>query len=542
MSEIVNNNQNTYQQQEPPQMGQPMMPPPPRGQWQRRALNSISRVRGMSFPKWLSTYPIVIYILALAVVSFTYSTYSLPWYYVLSGVIAVLVFFLYGSTAIKDTSLDKIRKESRFEKRIFLIAFIPRVIWMFLIYTIFMNSYGNAFGFENADATFYDQLGRDFAQGFREGHIFSTWKDMTNYLDVSDMGYALYVGLIYWLTGATEIASHALGAAVTTNPIGIISVRLLKCLWSSLTVILLYRLAKRNFGAQTARVAAIFCALWPNFWYYCGAHLKETEMVFLGVLFVEQADQMLRSRQFTAWKVIPILLIAAAIFTFRTPLGLVALLALVFSIVMSSTRVVSWGKRVVVGLMAVALIGIVAGNRIEEKAKGLLAQQENQQKEGFNWYATRKDGSGNQQSFAKYAGTAVFAPMIFTLPFPSMVRPFEGQEVQQLLNGGNYTKNIISAFTIFAMIMLLLSGRWREHLLPLSFMLGYLVVLALSSFAHSERFHQPVMPFEFMFAAYGLSIAVTKPKYKRWFLYWCILMFIVAIAWNWFKIAGRGLA
>lgn len=530
-------NNNTYNQppvgqNEPPRHGIPM---------RQRMMKEARKLQDV-FPRWLSTYPIVIYILALAVVSFTYSSYRMPWYYLLSGVVVVMVFFLYGSTAIKDTSLDKIRKESRFEKRIFLIAFIPRVIWMFLIYTIFMNSYGNAFGFENADATFYDQLGRDFAQGFREGHIFSTWKDMTNYLDVSDMGYALYVGLIYWLTGATEIASHALGAAVTTNPIGIISVRLLKCLWSSLTVILIYRLAKRNFGAQTARVAAIFCALWPNFWYYCGAHLKETEMVFLGVLFVEQADQMLRSRQFTAWKVVPVLLIAAALFTVRTPLGLVAILALVFSIVMSSTRVVSWGKRIVVGFMAIALIGIVAGNRIEERAIGLIEQAQGDYQEGnMRWRSERKDASGNTQRFAKYAGAAVFAPMIFTIPFPTMVRPFEGQEVQQLLNGGNFIKNILSGFTILALIMLLLSGKWREHLLPLSFMLGYLVVLTFSAFAHSERFHQPIMPLEMMFAAFGLSVVITKKKYKRWFTYWCVLIFVAAIAWNWFKMVGRGL-
>lgn len=537
----MTNDQNTYNQ---PQM--PPQPPMPQGgafvppQISRRGRRRIAEQ--VIFPKWLSKNALIAYFLALAVVTFMYSTYSIPWYYVLSGVIAVLVFFLYGSTAIKDTSLDKIRKESRFEKRIFLIAFIPRVIWMFLIYTIFMNSYGNAFGFENADATFYDQLGRDFAQGFREGHIFSTWKDMTNYLDVSDMGYALYVGLIYWLTGATEIASHALGAAVTTNPIGIISVRLLKCLWSSLTVILLYRLAKRNFGAQTARVAAIFCALWPNFWYYCGAHLKETEMVFLGVLFVEQADQMLRSRQFTAWKVIPVLLIATAMFTVRTPLGLVAILALVFSIVMSSTRVVSWGKRIVVGFMAIALIGIVAGNRIEERAIGLIEQAQGDYQEGnMRWRSERKDASGNTQRFAKYAGAAVFAPMIFTIPFPTMVRPFEGQEVQQLLNGGNFIKNILSGFTILALVILMVSGKWREHLLPLSFMLGYLVVLTFSAFAHSERFHQPIMPLEMMFAAFGLSVVITKKKYKRWFTYWCVLIFVAAIAWNWFKMAGRGL-
>ena len=86
-----------------------------------------------------------------------------------------------------------------------------------------------------------------------------------------------------------------------------------------------------------------------------------------------------------------------------------------------------------------------------------------------------------------------------------------------------------------------MSGSWREHLLPLSFMLGYLAVLAMSSFAQSEQFHQPVMPFEIMFAVYGLSIAMTKSKYKRWYLYWCIAMFAVTIGWNWFKLAGRGL-
>lgn len=475
------------------------------------------------FPRWLTLYSIVVYILALMLVSFMYSEYSLPWYYMLSGVVAVMVFFLYGSTAIKGTSLDKIRKESRFEKRIFLIAFIPRVIWMFLIYTIFMKSYGDAFGFENSDATYYRDLGEFVAGLIKKGnfHFYDEISRFSGNEDIADMGYGVYVGLIYTLTDNSVIA-----------------VRLLKCLWSSLTVILLYRLAKRNFDTQTARVAAIFCALWPNFWYYCGTHLKETEMVFLAVLFVEQADQMLRSRQFTAWKVVPVLLIAASILTFRTPLALVAFLSLIFSVVMSSTKVVSWGKRISVGILALLLIGVTMGNRLEEQSRQLLEASKTTQDQGLDWYATRKDGN----AFARYAGKSVFAPLIFTIPFPSMVRPFDGQNVQQLLNGANCTKNIISGFTIFAMVMLLMSGKWRDHLMPLSFLLGYLVVLTMSTFAQSERFHQPVMPFEFMFAAYGLSIAVTKKKYKRWFTYWCALMFIATIAWSWFKMAGRGLS
>ena len=335
------------------------------------------------------------------------------------------------------------------------------------------------------------------------------------------MGYGVYLGFIYYLTDNS-----------------IIAVRLLKCIWSSLTVVLLYRLAKRNFGTQVARIAAIMVTLWPNFWYYCGAHLKETEMVFLAVLFVEQADQMLRSRQFTVWKVAPVLLIGAIIFTFRTPLGLVAILALLFTIVMASSRVVKWGKRIIIGLLAVLLIGVTMGNRIEEQARGLIEQvQDDSQKGNMEWRSKREHAN----VFAKYAGATVFAPMIFTIPFPTMVRPFDGQNVQQLLHGGNFVKNIMSFFVIFALGMLLLTGRWREHLLPLSFMLGYVVVLVMSSFAHSERFHQPIMMFEFMFAAYGISLVTTKKKYRQWFLCWCIIMFIACLAWNWFKLKGRGM-
>ena len=477
-----------------------------------------------AFPIWLTQYSIVVYCIALLSISITYSSFSLPWYYMLSGIVAVLTFFLYGGTVTKNMSISRIRKSIVFEKRIFWYAFIPRILLVLILYWIFLANYGDTFGFENSDSTYYNMMGEFVANLINSGN-FNFFDEISHWNgghdDIADMGYGIYVGFIYYLTGNS-----------------ILVVRVIKCILSSFTVLLIYRLAKRNFGEQTGRVAAIFCALWPNFWYYCATHLKEPEMVFLAVLFVEQADQMLRSRQFTAWKVIPVLLIASAMFTFRTPLGIVALLSLVFSVVMSSSRVVSWGKRVIVGFLAILLIGVVAGNRIQEQSRSLLEQvQSDQQKENMEWRSQRKHGN----SLARYAGASVFAPMIFTLPFPSMVRPFEGQDPQQFLNGGNYIKNIMSCFTIFALVMLLMSGRWREHLIPLSFMLGYIAVLTMSNFAQSERFHQPVMPFEFMFAAYGISIAVTKKKYKRWFTYWCVIMFMACIAWNWFKMAGRGL-
>lgn len=521
---------NPYNEQGQSQM--PVMPPPPIPNGNRRLEIRDWRLKtgGMmpmmkkpvAFPKWLTQYGVMVYIMALAAVSFMYSAASIPWYFMLSGVVAIVVFFLYGSTLIEQTSMHKIHREKVFERRIFMISLALRLVWTVLIYVIFMQNYGDAFGFENGDATFYDDQANVFANAMRNGNFGAVWQSASSRIDLSDLGYPAYVSFLYYLTDNN-----------------ILIVRLIKCLLSAWTVVLVYRIALRNFGTQTARVAAIFCALWPNFWYYCGTHLKEVEMVFLGVLFVEQADQMLRSRQFTAWKIIPLLLIGTAIFTVRTPLALVAFLALFFAIVMSSSRVVSWGKRIIVGGLVLLLVVVTMGNRIQEEAKGLFdTVQSGQQHTNMEWRGTRQHGN----AFAKYAGKSVFAPLIFTIPFPSMVQPFEGQEVQQLLNGGNFIKNIVSFFTIFALVMLLMSGKWREHLLPLSFMLGYLVVLTVSTFAQSERFHQPAMPFEMMFAAYGLSIAVTKPKYKRWFMYWCGLMIVACIAWNWFKLAGRGLA
>lgn len=71
-------------------MGQ-MMPPPPRPEMpmRQRVMRGMAKKKD-AFPKWLTQYPIVVYILALMVVSFMYSEYSLPWYYMLSGIIAVL--------------------------------------------------------------------------------------------------------------------------------------------------------------------------------------------------------------------------------------------------------------------------------------------------------------------------------------------------------------------------------------------------------------------------------------------------------------------
>ena len=158
----MNTPQNSYYNQ------QPITPPQPRMPMRQRMTKGILMIRD-AFPKWLTQYSIVAYILALVVVSCMYSAYSLPWYYMLSGVVAVFVFFLYGGYETKKLLADRLRKEKTFEKKIFLIALVPRVLFMLLLYWIFQDNYHDAFGFENGDANFYNEMGTIMARALGDG-------------------------------------------------------------------------------------------------------------------------------------------------------------------------------------------------------------------------------------------------------------------------------------------------------------------------------------------------------------------------------------
>lgn len=173
---------------------------------------------------------------------------------------------------------------------------------------------------------------------------------------------------------------------------------------------------------------------------------------------------------------------------------------------------------------------MTVGVEMIEETQMLWDKRTDNQSVGYEWRS-------KTNSYAQYASAAVFAPMIVTIPFSTMVHiPY--QENQMMMNGANFIKNIMSGFTIFALLSLLFSGEWRKHTLPLAVMAGYLVVLVFSNFAHSERFHFPVLGLELMFAAYGVSLV--KSRQKRWYNLWIIFIALVNMVWAFVKLSGRG--
>ena len=547
----MNNRQNTYQQQIPeqgmmPPQGQmippqgPMMPPqgqmmpPPmqqqnsrRARWGKRLMSG-DPLSLTSLPEWFATYAVGAYVIALLVVNMIFFNYAAEWYFWLFGVAWVTGFFFLSVKLSREWSVFHIRKSRAFEKKLFWVGFCIRALYALFIYYFYLEMTGIPYEFQVADSQSYVEVASDWASWLARDKF---WKEIMLYVDghLSDMGYPFFLVLpIYWFGEAA----------------GIIVTRLLQAILGAYTSIIIYRLTSRSMDETTARIAAIFCMLHPVLICYVGISLKEVLMTFLLVLFIDMGDRMLRSKQYSFATIAPMVLVGLSLFMFRTVLGMIAFMAVFFALVMSDTRIVSWGKKVTLGIVLTGILLMSVSDTIIRDVEDISQNADTGQQEislvyryGEKKHSDKNGVQGNV--FAKYAGAAVFAPLIFTIPFPTMV-DVGGQEDMRLIHGGNWMRNIMSGFVIFAMFMLLLNGEWRKYALPLAIMLGYLLMLIFTEFAHSLRFHIPVAPFEMIFAAY--TITSMRKKHRNWYLYWCMFTVLTCIAWNWFKLAGRGMS
>lgn len=466
------------------------------------------------FPKYYTNKAMYLYFALVVCVPIIFG-YPMEWYFGILGIVEVVGFFYFANQLPQKWAHYSPKV---FIKELFITALVIRVIYVLFSYWFYDLMTGQPFEFGAADVIFYEEMGE-------YGHLCLSkgeWNLLEKFeayakIELSDSGYPIYLSFVYWIFDDS-----------------IFLTRILKAVWGAWTCVLVYKLASRNFGDSVGRMAAIFCMLVPNLIYYCGIHLKETEMLFLIVLFAERADYAMRAKQLDWKALITAIVVACLLFLFRTALAAVAMIALAVTLMLSSKKVLSLGKKIAIGAFVVLAMFATIGNQLMQEAEELLAKRGDNQSTSMQWRSEREGGN----SFAKYAGAAVFAPMIFTIPFPTLVDT-PNQENQRMIHGGNYVKNITSALTIFALFSLLFSGDWRRHVLIIAIGCGYLIVIALSAFAHSERFHLPALPFALILAAYGISILSNKQK--KWYNYWLILIFVVNIAWAWFKLKGRGM-
>lgn len=464
------------------------------------------------FPKFFTSKAITIYIALLITCNILFYKNALAPLFWVTGIIGAFGFFYFSNQFTRKWSRFD---EKKFIKKLFQTGLMIRILWVVISYIMYTVINGDPFEWLSKDAKGYHDEGswvRDMILTNDLGKYFDYIKGR-----YSDMGYPFFLGWQYLLTGKS-----------------IIIARLIKAILGSYTCVFLYKLATRNFGQEVGRMAAIFCMLMPNLILYVGLHTKEVEMLFLTAWFMERADWMFRNKNFNFVEVAPPLLLAASLFFFRTVIGITALFAMFTTIMFSSTKVINAGKRVVLFIWILGVVVFFMGGTISTEVENIWKTRGSNQEISMKARSEMVDGN----KFAKYFTGAIFAPMIFIIPLPTLVAT-PNQENQQIINGGNYVKNIMAFFVLMALIEMINTGKWREYVLISSFTIGYLLIIAMSAFAQAERFHQPAIPFEMILAAYGLS--VMNNKTKRYYNSWMVFMFIALIGWNLFKLVGKGL-
>lgn len=462
-----------------------------------------------SLPKQISSKAIVTYFVSLAVVSVVFNRYAIGWQFMLLGVIEVVTFFMFSTICSQRwRALSK----KTFISKLFWTAFLLRIVWVVFSFFFYKSLTGVPYEPGAADSMGYHAT----AEWLKS----RSWSFVFSYLfggaAVSDSGYALYLTTFYKLFGT-----------------GLFLPRIVKALLSAITCVLVYKVAARSIDENTGRLAGVFCLFAPNLIIYCGLHLKETEMIFLSVAFLERSDYLLRTRNYNLWTIFLPLLLAVSLFLFRTVLGAVAVFSLLTGLLFTSTRIVGKLKKVFVMFWMILGIAYFAGGTIATEVEGYLSERTE------NQASKRYEQTRGGNLWAKYATGAVMAPMIFVLPFSTMVN-VDDQYNQQIIHGGNFVRNFMGFFVILALIFALFINKdWRNMSLVGSYVIGYLGVISMSGFANSERFLLPALPALIVLWAYGVS--VLNKKSFRYFKYWIAIVFLMQVAWAYFKLGSRGL-
>lgn len=465
------------------------------------------------FPSWMANTAIVTYAIMVLVMLVIFNKQLMALHNWILGCLGVILFFYFSNRLSKDWA---VYSNKSFKKNIFWITVLIRFAWILFFsqwtYWLWDSPWEQPDGTSMDSYAYYDTAVW-FSSLMDNGTYWSEIIRMAQNSGVGDLGYPSWLALL---------SQIGLGSIVWT--------RIPNCIFDAIVCIMVYRIGKRHFGEYVGRLGAIFTMLMPLTFMYAAITMKESMMIMLMMLSVNQLDQIIQGEKKGLWQVILGLALVASIAFFRTSLCLVMIAAFLLGLILSESKRSKWINRLFIFLLIIVIGLLFAGEAINmqmnELEKGLEMAEGN--------FENRSRGNALVQNMSK----AMFAPLIFSVPFPTMVE-IPGQTWQQLCAGGNFIKNVLSFFVILLFAMLLIQRKWRPYTFPIAVLCGYLLALTMSSFAHSGRFHMPAVPLELMFAAAGMRLYPNESK-KIWKPI-LVLEFVVIIGWNWFKLKGRGL-
>lgn len=455
---------------------------------------------------------IALYGIALAIVSLCFREFMLKPLWMAWGV-GVMLFFFAGTYLCYKGWRHNTPKN--FLRKVFWVAFGIRAVHVVAILYYYYYQTGIGLEYQVADSLNYHRAAAYFSDLAREGHIKEIFQILNaTTMGFSDQGYIMYLTGLYTLFGKN-----------------ILGPRLLKALMSAYLCVAVYKLTARNIDEKTGRLAAVMAVFLPQFMHYNGTYLKETELVFLATLALERFDYLIRTRKHLAWNLILTVILTALTFGLRTIVGM-TLLASFFIDILFSEKTFRTNKARIIALASVIAVVIVF--LLTPIGKEMFIIFKVNFKES-NFMTEKYSQMGLK--YAEYASYKTMAPGAFVLPLTNLVEV--ANENQKMMNGTYFVKNYLAFFAMWCLVVAFRDKKWRNLSLIGSYTIIYVLIIAFSFAANSERYHLPVMPGMLIMGAFAMTRF--RKKDFKWFYIYTGLLLVAIVAWNYLKLSARGL-
>ena len=462
--------------------------------------------------KHINLIGIGLYLLALIVISLAFREHALQWKWMLWGIGEVLFFFLLTTVFYPRWKGDDTK---RFKWKVFLVAFVIRGLYAFLVAYYYYYETGKAFEYNAADSIWYHPTAVYLSRCVRQGYVSYIFKYLNAYtMGWSDQGYVLWLTLVYTIFGRN-----------------LLTPRLFKALMSAYLCIVVYKLGTRTFGERTGRLAAVMMVFTPILIQLCGVHTKEMEMIFLSIFALERMDYLIRSKKYTVWNIICPILLTGLTFGFRTIIGMCLIFAFLVFVVLSSKDLVPKKGKIItlVATVVVFLAFLLSPVGREMRIINALKFKD------LNYQMKHYDSLGMKHG--ELAQGWIMAPGAFVLPLAPMVE--ESPDHNKMIHGSTYVKNFLAFFAMLAIVIAFRQKKWRDFSLIGAYELSYLAIIMFSFAANSERYHEPAVPLIVLMSAYAMT-HIRRKDLKLFYIY-CGLLFVALVVWNWLKLSARGL-
>ena len=462
--------------------------------------------------RYLFSFGIGLYLVALIVISLVFRDHAMQQKWMLWGAGEVLFFFLLTALFYPRWKNDDTK---RFKWKVFLVAFVIRGLYAFVMCYYYYLETGIGFEYGAADSIGYHSLAAQLSRYVKAGYVSYVFKYLHAYtMGWSDQGYTLWLTLLYTIFGRSWLVP-----------------RLFKALMSAYLCVVVYKLGTRTFGERTGRLAAVMTVFTPILIQICGLHTKETELIFLSLLALERMDYLIRSKRYTVWNIVFPILLTGLAFGFRTIVGMCLIFAFLVFVVLSSKELVPKKGKIITVAAVVVVFFVFLFSPVGREMKVIYRLKFTD----LSYQTEKYAAEGMKHS--ELAHSWILAPGAFVLPLSPMVE--EAPDHNKMIHGSTYVTNFLAFFAMLALVIAFRQKRWRDFSLIGAYELSYLAIIMFSFAANSERYHEPAVPLIVLMSAYAMT-HLQRKELKIFYVY-CVVLLVALVVWNWLKLSARGL-